>query len=162
MLIAGCINCRKWLISPGQVFRWKVQWPFLSSLVIFINFMLLPFRVQFSPVPVSLAWNVKAEFLEREVGKESGLRPLVCWVYSGWLCLSWEQRCSLAKLLSHARGQRNSLCPPGKQASSTPCLRVLSSSSSSWWLEAWTGKSYLDCHCLHALSRVCFLWCVMC
>jgi len=38
---------------------------------------------------------------------------------------------ALAECLSHARGQKNSLCPPGKRASSTLCLRVLSSSSSS-------------------------------
>lgn len=60
--------------------------------------------------------------------------------------------------LSDAREPKNSLCPRGKQASSTLCHRVLSSSSSSSWLEAWTGKSLLDSCSLHVLSRVWLLY----
>lgn len=60
--------------------------------------------------------------------------------------------------LSDAREPKNSLCPRGKQASSTLCHRVLSSSSSSSWLEAWTGKSFFAFCSLHVLCRVWLLY----
>lgn len=75
------------------------------------------------------------------------LRSLICWTVQAFLY--------------DAREQKNSLCPRGKRASSTLCHRVLSSSSSSSWLEAWTGKSFLDSCFLHVPSRVCLLWSVM-